>query len=45
MQTIRQSRSLSRFADAVERATPNAAGCFWLPYVVAVTLIVLWVIA
>lgn len=41
MQTIRQGRTLARFAHAVERATPNAAGCFWLPYLAGVVLLVL----
>jgi len=44
MQTIRQGRTLARFAHAVERATPNAAGFFWLLYLLFVALLA-WVLA
>lgn len=44
MQTIRHSCALARFAEAVERATPNTAGLFWLPYLAAVALLA-WVLA
>ena len=44
MQTIRQHRALCAFARAVERAMPNPAGRFWLPYLLFIALLA-WVLA